>query len=262
MDGPRINTTLDYDDLALPAVRPTVRSIKSWMWRWLLAGNRLGVNGHVKRRWYIRPHKMWEYARGLAYTGTSTPCRMPGKHFTILDVGGAMTAPIFYLASIGDHVVCLDIDKPMIDETNATAAKRKLKIDARTTNLGEEDPSAADLGVTDGFDRVYCFCVIEHIRPPQQQRVASRMAKLLKPGGMMCITFDFGEHAPTEAPLHELKHVEAIRQAIGLPLHGNSTFIDNGLRFPLNRKHPRAQYTFGSMFFHRPSQKSSGGAAW
>ena len=54
-DGPRINITLDYADLNLPAVRPTVRSLNAWTWRWLLTGNRLGVNGHVKRRWYIRP---------------------------------------------------------------------------------------------------------------------------------------------------------------------------------------------------------------
>jgi SAM-dependent methyltransferase len=253
MESPRINTTLDYADLDLPAVRPTVRSLKSWVWKWLLTGNRLGVNGAVKRRWYIRSHKMWEYSRGLAYTGASVPCRQPGRKFTVLDVGGAMTAPVFHLASLGDHVVCLDIDQPMIAETSQTAQKNQLKIDARTTDLGHEDPSPADLGAPEGFDRVYCFCVIEHIPPPMQQRVAARMAKLLKPDGLMCLTFDFGEHAPTEAPLHTLEHVDAIRQAIDLPLMGNSTFIDNGLRFPLNRKHPNSQYTFGSMFFKKPA---------
>ena len=39
-DGPRINITLDYADLNLPAVRPTVRSLNAWTWRWLLTGNR------------------------------------------------------------------------------------------------------------------------------------------------------------------------------------------------------------------------------
>jgi len=251
-----INTTLDYADLARPDVAPTARSIRRWTWRWLLSGNRLGVNGSVKRRWYIRRHKMWEYSRGLAYTHTSQPMRAPGTTFTVLDVGGAMTAPVFYLASQGDHVVCLDIDTPMTNEMNAHAQRRGLKIDARTTNLGEENPSPEQLGLPDGcggFDRVYCFCVIEHIPPPQQQRVAERMATLLKPGGLMCLTFDFGEHAPTEAPLHSLAHVQAIREAIGLPLLGNQTFDDNGKRFPLNRKHPDAQYTFGSMFFSKPA---------
>lgn len=248
-----INTTLDDADLARPDVAPTVRSLKAWTWRWLFGGNRLGVNGSVKRRWYIRKHKMWEYARGLAYTHASEPMRTPGETFTVLDVGGAMTAPVFYLASLGDHVVCLDIDQPMTDETNAHARKRNLKIDARTTNLGEEDPSAADLDIpAEGFDRIYCFCVIEHIPPPQQQRVAERMAKLLAPGGLMCLTFDFGEHAPTEAPLHSIEHVNAIREAINLPLLGNQVFQDNAKRFPLNRRHPDTQYTFGSIFFAKP----------
>ncbi len=63
-----INKTLDFSDLRHPDIRPTVASINRWVWRWLLRGERLGVNGAVKRRAYIRPHKMWEYARGLALT--------------------------------------------------------------------------------------------------------------------------------------------------------------------------------------------------
>lgn len=248
-----INTTLDYADLDKPEVKPTAQSIRRWTWSWLFGGNRLGVNGSVKRRWYIRKHKLWEYSRGLAYTHASAPMRKPGTKLNVLDVGGAMTAPVFYLASQGDHVVCLDIDKPMTSEMNEHAKKRNLNVDARTTNLGEEDPSPSDLGVpSQGFDRVYCFCVIEHILPPMQQRVAERMAKLLKPGGLMCLTFDFGEHAPTEAPLHSMAHVDAIRESINLPLLGNQTFVDNTKRYPLNRKHPDAQYTFGSMFFTKP----------
>jgi SAM-dependent methyltransferase len=255
-----LNTTLDYAHLLEPAVRPTVRSLRTWMWRWLLSGNRLGVNGVAKRRWYIRPHKVWEYARGLAYTGASEPCRQPGRKFNVLDIGGAMTAPIFYLAGQGDHVVTLDIDANLIEMTRRTAQRNRLDIDARTTNLGQEDPSADELGAPGGFDRVYCFCVIEHIPPPMQQRVAQRMARLLKHGGLMCLTFDFGENAPTEAPLHTLTHVEAIRESIGLPLMGNPNFLDNGKRFPLNRKHPKAQYTFGSLFFQRPFNKGEHGA--
>ena len=169
----------------------------------------------------------------------------------VLDVGGAMTMPVFYLAGLGDSVVCLDINEPMTRQTNEVAKRKALKVDARTTNLVNEDPGAADLGAPGGFDRVYCFCVIEHIPMPGQAVVASRMAGLLKPGGQMCLTFDFGEHAPTEQPLYTLDHVRAIRQAIGLPLMG-SEFTDNTRRFPLNRRFPGKQYTFGSMFFAKP----------
>lgn len=247
-----LNKTLDFADLTDPLIRPTAVSIRHWVWRWLLAGRRLGVNGHVKRRAYIRKHKLWEYARGLALTGASAPLRDDGRTMRILDVGGAMTAPIFYLASLGDSVVCLDIDEPMTRETNDLARRAGLDVDARTTNLADEDPTAADLGAPGGFDRVYCFCVIEHILPPGQARVAERMAGLLTQGGQMCLTFDFGEHAPTEAPLYTLEHVHAISDAIGLPRMGNDEFHDDGTRFALNKKHPDKPYTFGSMFFHRP----------
>lgn len=246
-----MNTTLDYAHLRNGDIKPTVRSLRAWTWRWLLSGHRLGVNGNVKRRWYIRRHKMWEYARGLAHTQASESCRNSSTRLAVLDVGGAMTAPVFYLAGLGDQVVSLDINQALTDETNASARRANLNIDARTTDLGHEDPSASDLGAPGGFDRVYCFCVIEHIPAPMQQRVAHRMARLLKPGGMLCVTFDYGEHAPTEAPLHTMDHVRAIRDSIGLPLMGNQEFIDNGLRFPLDRKHSDARYTFGSMFFQQ-----------
>ncbi len=250
-----LNKTLDYADLNDSRIQPTVASIKRWQRRWLITGGRLGVNGHVKRRLYIRRHKMWEYARGLALTNTSAPARQRGGKFTVLDVGGAMTAPVFYLAGLGDHVVCLDINKTLIDETNQIARKRGLTVDGRTTNLVDDNPSPGDLGVDEGgFDRVFSFCVIEHILPPGQATVAERMAKLLRPGGRLCLTFDYGEHAPTEAPMYSREHVQAIRDVIGLPLMGNQSMEETGRMYPLNRRYPEKQFTFGSLFFHRPSE--------
>ncbi len=88
-----INKTLEFSDLADPPVRATVASLRLWLWRWLLTGGRFAVNGHVKRRAYIRRHKMWEYSRGLALTGASAPVREPnGAPLAVLDVGGAMTS--------------------------------------------------------------------------------------------------------------------------------------------------------------------------
>jgi SAM-dependent methyltransferase len=248
-----LNKTLDVADLNDPAVRPTLRSLRRFVRRWLLSGERLGVNGAVKRRWYVRRHKLWEYARGLALTEASAPRRAPGRRLHVLDVGGAMTLPVFYLASLGDRVVCLDIDGRLVAETNEIARRRGLGVDARTTNLVETAVRPEDLGAPSaGFDRVYCFCVIEHVVPPGQARVAARMASLLRPGGAMCITFDYGEHAPTEAPMHTRAHVEALREAIGLPLLGNAEFVESGGLYPLNRRHPDKRYTFGSLFFRRP----------
>ncbi len=247
-----INKTFDPADLRDPRVRPTVKSLNRWVWRWLMRGRQLGVNGHVKRRAYIRKHKMWEYARGLALTETSAPARRQPGPLTILDIGGAMTAPMFYLASLGDRVVCLDIDEQLTDQTLRIARHCGLRIAARATNLVEEEFPAADLRGENGFDRVFCFCVIEHVPPPGQTVLAQRMAALVKPGGMLSVTFDFGEDAPSQAPLRTLQRVDELRSAIGLPLMGNDAFVDTGSRHRLDRKFPTRRFTFGSMFFQRP----------
>lgn len=250
--GLLINKTLDYSDLDQPAFASTATDLRKWVWKWLFAGQPLGVNGSVKRRWYVRRHKMWEYTRGLALSGTSRPTRKPGQKFTVLDVGGAMTMPVFYLASLGDKVVCLDIHEKMTRQTNEIAKRRKLDVTARTDNLVTTEVKAEDLGVPGGFDRVYCFCVIEHVVPPGQAILARRMASLLKPGGLLYLSFDYGENAPTEAPMYSMAHVDAIRDAIGLPLVGNQTLADDGKRLPLNRRYPGKPYTFGCMLFKKP----------
>lgn len=248
-----INKTLDRADLRDPAIRPTAADMRRWTRRWRLAGLPLGVNGAVRRRWYVRWHKLWEYSRGLALTGASGPARGGGGALHVLDVGGAMTLPIFYLASLGDRVVCLDIDPAMTAQTQALADARGLAVDARTDNLGVVSPSADQLGAPgEGFDRVYCFSVIEHIRPPEQERVARRMGELVRPGGMLCITFDYGEHGPMEAPMRTPEDAQRLADLIGLPLVGGG-LADSGRRYALNRRHPGARYTFGSMFFARPS---------
>jgi SAM-dependent methyltransferase len=247
------NKTLEFSDLRDPQVRAAAGELRRWVWGWLLSGGRFAVNGHVKRRAYIRRHKMWEYARGLALTGASAPLRPPGKRLDVLDVGGAMTATVFYLAGLGDRVLSLDIDRDLAGRTNRAASARGLALEARTTDLAEEDVTPAALGFGAGFDRIYCFCVIEHVPLPGQRLLAQRLGRMLAPGGMMCLTFDYGDDAPTEQPLRRPADVEALRQAVGLPLWGNESFVDTGTRYALNRRHPSMRYTFGSLFFQRPA---------
>ena len=146
----------------------------------------------------------------------------------------------------------LDIDQALVEETNRTAARARFPVRALAVNLVNEGPAAEALGAPGGFDRVYCLCVIEHIVPPGQHAVASRMAKLLKPGGQMAITFDYGENARSEAPMEGPKDVDALRRAIGLKLLGNQGFADDGRRYPISRTHPEAPFTFGSLFFEKP----------
>ncbi len=243
-----LNKTLAYEDLRDAAIAPACRELRRFVWRWFLRGFRLGVNGRIRRRVRVRPQKMWEYSRALALTGA---LRSP-EPLRILDVGGAMTLPVFYLASLGHSVVSLDIDSGLVDETNRTAARAQIPVRALTTNLASESPPAGSLGAPGGFDRAYCLCVIEHIVPHGQARVTAAMARLLRPGGQLAITFDYGENARSEAPVRTPADVEALKQAIALPLLGNRDFVDDGRRYPISRTHPERPFTFGSLFFEKP----------
>ncbi len=253
MEHHPFNKTLAYEDLREPAIAPTYRNLQRWVWGWFLRGYRLGVNGASRRRVRVRPQKMWEYSRGLALTNTSALTRPTGEKYKVLDVGGAMTMPLFYLGDLGDKVVSLDIHPELTAETNRVAKKAKLDVTGLTTNLVEEDPSPKDLGADGGFDFAFCFCVIEHIVPPGQGRVAERMGKLLKPGGKMVITFDYGANAGSEAPIPTLAEVHELRDTIGLPLLDNQEFHDDGRRYPISRRNPDKPFTFGSLFFQKPS---------
>ncbi len=249
---PILNKTLEFTDLREPPVRATTRALKRWLWSWYLRGGAFAQNGRIKRRPYLRHHKLWEYARGLALTGASGPARNGREPMHVLDVGGAGSATALYLGSLGDRVLCLDIDEALCAAANEIARKRRLAVQARTTNLAELDVNPDAVGAEGGFDRVYCFCVIEHVLPPGQAVLARRLGELVRPGGQVCITFDYGEQAPTEAPIRRPEDVEALRDIVGLPLAGNPTFMDTGSRFPLNRHLPETRYTFGSLFFHAP----------
>ena len=163
-----------------------------------------------------------------------------------------MTAPLFYLAVQADRVLSLDIDDELNDQTNRAAARRALPVEARHINLAERSLTAAELDSEEGFDRIYCFCVIEHVPHPGQGRLAGQIGQLLMPGGRMCLTFDFGDDAPTEEPLRTVDDVARLRDSVGLPLVGNAEFVDLGTRYPLDRRHPQRRYTFGSLFFERP----------
>lgn len=255
------NTTFDPTDLATPELAPTAARLRRWVWRWLLRGRPLGVNGAVKHRAYVRPHKLWEYTKGLALSQSDTDSAsdrhsdrpVPGGPLHVLDVGGAMTLPVFYLAGLGHRVTTLDVDASLTAQTDALARRAGLPVDARTTDLTRQHPTPADLGAPpEGFDRVLCFCVIEHIVPPHQQAACAGMARLLRPGGVMVLTFDFGEHAPTEAPLRTSDDVAALAASVGLPLVGGP-FVPRDGRYPLDRRHPEKPYTFGSLFFRKPA---------
>jgi len=202
-------------------------------------GEALAVNGALRRRWRVRWHKLWEYARGLAYV----PWR-PG--WRVLDFGGGATLPVFYLASQRLEVISYDIDRKLTDWTQTVAQKRQWNLRGST-----EDLTAQSLPPIEPFDWVMSFCVLEHLPRTTQLKTAQLLAGCLKPGGFMTVTFDYGPDAPVADALRNRQDVENLVQATGLQPVDGVLFEDTQERFVLDKGHPGSSFTFGSLFLRK-----------
>jgi SAM-dependent methyltransferase len=236
-------------DLKHPCVVPMARTLRRYAFQLGLQGTPFAVNGILRRRFWVRKDKLWEYARGLDCVACSFYLSEPGKGAKprVLDFGGAATIPVFYLASAGSDVHCLDIDATLSDWTNQVAKRRGWKLRATTHNL-VTTPAPAEWGQ---FDAAISFSVLEHIAKEAQPLIVARVADLLKPGGIFALTFDFGADAPVKDAVRDLAEVERLVAASGLEYLDGKPLADTGERFALDRRHPGSQFTFASVFLAR-----------
>ncbi len=235
---PNINKTISPSDLPRPEVAQQVQALNRFGRQLWWKRVPYAVNGALRMRFrHIRWHKIWEYARGLAYGDFQQGMR-------ILDFGGGATIPLFYLTRNRCEVLSLDINQKLTDHTNAVAEQMGWKLKGSTFDLAARE-APMEWGK---FDRVISFCVIEHIPKQMQQQALRRLAGLLKPGGLFELTFDFGENAPVECAIRSVAEVGKIIAATGLSPLGDGQFHDTGERFALDKRHADRQFTFGSLF--------------
>jgi 2-polyprenyl-3-methyl-5-hydroxy-6-metoxy-1,4-benzoquinol methylase len=242
------NKTVDWRDLAEAPVLQAARSIRRFLWsEFTFRGQSFAVNGVLRRRFYLRRLKMWEYARGFA----ACP---PQPGYKILDFGGGGTLPPFFAASVGAEVCVIDIDRQLAKHSSQVAQKRNWSLSAHSFDLS--DPSVelpADW--RQGFHAIYSFCVLEHIPYTGQQQALKQLAKALRPGGCMVLTFEYGSDAPGEAPWRTPQKVEEMLDVLAeecvhpVPL---KKFEDNGMRFALDKRHPDSLFTFGMLVLEKP----------
>ncbi len=233
-------------DLKHPCVRPWARTLRRHAF-WLgFEATPFAVNGILRRRFWVRKNKLWEYARGMDGLLCSFVLGQHEKNAKprVLDFGGAATLPILYLAATGCDVFCLDIDTALANWTNEVAKRRGWKLQASTHNLVTA-PAPADWGL---FDAVISFSVLEHIPKPAQPLILSRLSELLKPGGVFALSFDFGPEAPVPNAVRDLAEVERLVGATGLEYLDGRPLTDTGERFVIDRRHPGRRFTFASLF--------------
>lgn len=252
--------TFSPADLRSAESLPTARALRSFARRLGLRGTRFAVNGILKLRFHVREHKLWEYARGCAFVQQQLAWPDPdsaagsSKRARILDFGGAATLPVFYLASVGCEVLCLDVDAALAEYTNRVAQARGWRLRASTHDL----VTAAAPAEWGRFDAAISFSVLEHIPKAEQAGIVRKIAALVRPGGAFALTFDFGEHAAQPDAVRSMTEVESLIAASGMGLvpetgeAGNARFHDTGERFALDKRHPGARFTFASLFLRRP----------
>jgi SAM-dependent methyltransferase len=255
--GPLTSKTYSPADFREPRTAKQAARLRRFALRLGLGGTPFAVNGILRRRFWVRRNKLWEYARGLACLETQLPLESEEKNtnaeaqrdaekktaLRVLDFGGAATLPVLYLAAQGCEVLCLDIDERLSAYTNQLAAQRRWNLRASTHNI----VTTAPLAEWDNFDAVISCSVLEHIPKREQAPLVTKLAALLKPGGVFALTFDFGEDAPQPGAVRTLDEVTALVAASGLSYADGAPLRDTGERFVLDKRYPDKRFTFASV---------------
>ncbi len=260
--------TFSREDLSAPGVAEAAAQLRRFALKLGAANVPFAVNGILKRRFWVRQHKMWEYARAVAYVMQKKNARRGAgarlgdeasaapapagetkerRKFRVLDFGGGATLPVFYVAQQDCEVWCLDVDESLTLWTNRVARKRGWRLRGLTHDLTAA-PAPQDWGQ---FDAVISCSVLEHIPKRSQGVVFERLGALLKPAGVFAFSFDYGEDAPVENAVRSETEVRALVAASGLAYASGDAFHDTGERFALDKRHPRKKFTFASVFLRK-----------
>jgi len=234
-----LNKTISKSDLRLPEVWDRSKELTHFMRSLLWRGERCAMNGVNKFRWNIPWNKLWEYSRGLAYI----PCR---KNWRVLDFGGGASLPVYHLASMGMELHSYDIDVRLIAEAQAMAEKHGWGLKAEARDLTRQP-----LTESESFDWVISYCVIEHLPKIMQSRIAAHLGSLVKKGGFLTVTFDYGPTAPVPDAIRTEEEVRAFIGLTGMEPIDGIPFQDTGERYVLDKKYPSAAFTFGSLFLKK-----------
>lgn len=134
----------------------------------------------------LRPFRLWEYiwlykALQLSEGGRS-----------VLDLGGPASHLILSAALAGNRVHSRDLNPEIVE------AGRRCASTFRLENYSAEVGDMRDLSsiASNSVDCIVCCSVLEHLTGADQKRALSEMARVLVPGGMIGLTFDYGAGAP------------------------------------------------------------------
>jgi SAM-dependent methyltransferase len=175
----------------------------------------------------------------------------------LLDAGGASSLFTCYLASKGHELHSVDLNERLLRNGERVASTMGWR------NMFSYAMDMRALRFADGyFDHAFSICVFEHLDYDVKQGALQEIARCLKPGGMLALTFDYRNPAPgvvgvgkDPRPRNALKSEADIHRSFlktgTFQIVGNPLFHDNGKSYLRHPLYDNAPYTFGAIFLRR-----------
>jgi 2-polyprenyl-3-methyl-5-hydroxy-6-metoxy-1,4-benzoquinol methylase len=236
--GRIVNKLASSQDMHRVAYRATLRQLVGT--KRFLDRTKLPYSSHMAAHWL----RMWEYAWAIVESGVDS-------RMHVLDAGGTGTFFSYFLAMEGCRVTTIDLEEAKVEDANRLSAALGLRtMDHRHGDIREmpfED---------EAFDAVFSICVVEHIPEAERASALAQLARVLKPGGRLALTFDFVEGCDDVGSDGFTSH-EDVEENLVRPLVGNGLVLQGecDYRSRDTRDETRSDsvpVTYGGALFSRP----------
>jgi len=217
-----INKLADYQDFNQISRRLVIeRLLKA---KFIIDSTGLPYSDHMQDNWL----RLWEYSGAIINSHLD-------RRMKVLDAGGTGTIFSYYMAMEGCEVHTIDLSEDKVKD--AVMLTEKLGLNMRHTNSRIEDIDYPDCF----FDAIYSICVIEHNNREDQKRLMRNLARMLKHGGVLVVTFGYGIKAPGTTFLNDHDVQNYIVEPSYLYVLGNPIIYENSSDMFGNS----LDYTFG-----------------
>lgn len=263
LEDARLPVTSWYGGLPRPGFELSIPGMRRFARRLLGRTRRVGAIAEINRGgdsydpvpgvtcddhhpWFLYWEAYWVATRGPGLSATAR----------VLDAGGTASLFSCYLASRGAETHSVDLNERLVAAGDETS--RAMNWDLHSHCMDMTDLHFDD----DYFDHAYSICVFEHLDAELRQRALRELARVLKPGGILSLTFDYGGPGVSLAgtgPNHDPENLirtpdEAHGHFFSCDSYepvGNTRFFDNGKRYLAWPDDPSQRYTFGAVFLRK-----------